>query len=149
MNAPDEKPDGKPGHQNLRPPWTAETAPRVPGPGRPKGSGLKTLKDAFTAELAKASSKRNERTIAETIAEKSLKLAMQGDARHLEIAHRITGAERVELTGPNGEPLGPNVLVIRRVVQSGPPAESNRVASAVQPSTNGHANGNGNGHVGG
>lgn len=54
------------------------------------------------------------------------------------------------LSNPDGSPLDlrPGVLVIRRVVQSAPPAESNRVASVVQPSTNGHTNGNGNGHAG-
>lgn len=151
MSTPEENPD--PRRANLRPPWTSETAPRDParGGGRPKGSGLKTLREAFTAQLAKAKTKSSERTIAEAIAEKSLKLAMDGDPRHLEIAHRITGADRFEHTGANGEPLGPNVLVIRRVVQAAPPAESNRVANAVQPSTNSHANGNsnGNGHAGG
>lgn len=54
------------------------------------------------------------------------------------------------LSNPDGSPLDlkPGILVIRRVVQSAPPAESNRIAQVVQPQTSGHTNGNGNGHAG-
>jgi hypothetical protein len=53
----------------------------------------------------------------------------------------------VELSGPGGSPLslGPNVVVVRRVVKSPQPAQPSRVQV---PLTNGHQNGNGNGHAG-
>lgn len=51
----------------------------------------------------------------------------------------------VEISGPGGSPLnlGPNVVVVRRVVKSPQPAPPSRVQV---PLTNGHQNGNGNGN---
>lgn len=83
----------------LRPPWTSETHPRKPGPGRPKGSGSKTLRDAMHAQLAAACGKDGKRTTAEAITAASMKAALKGDHKHLEIIRRITEGDRVEHTG--------------------------------------------------
>lgn len=141
MDTENKTPEGTPDPRraNLRPPWTPETAPNSPGRGgRPKGSGLKTLREAFTAELARAVGPKDARTIAEVLAEQAAKFARKGDSRYMEIIRRVTEGDRVALTGPNGEPLNMGaVIVIEEVIAAPEPSKPSLTVEHV----------NGNGHA--
>lgn len=91
MKTPDENTEQKPDPRraNLRPPWTPETAPGKPGPGRPKGSVA--LSAAYRAGLAEIPM-RKRRTAADLIAANLLKLASSKGKLAVQAAREIRQA---------------------------------------------------------